>query len=76
MTEKKKRTYSREFPRSWPRTTIAADWAPRGLKKAAQKKAKAQGISLRLKILRLLAEDTGWEESATSSSGADHAAGR
>jgi hypothetical protein len=66
---KTKRIYSREFPRSETRSTIAADWVPEGLKRAAQRKAKHEKISLRTVILRHLSAWAGWTPPPESHSG-------
>jgi hypothetical protein len=73
---KPKRIYSREFPKTaQQRATITADWAPPELKKAAQRKARQERVSLRTVILRHLADWTGWK-APTSSPGAGGAATR
>jgi hypothetical protein len=51
---KRKRAYSREFPTGGVRRKLDIDWVPPSLLVSAKAKARRQGVSLRVAILRLL----------------------
>lgn len=61
MPSRRKRGYSNEFPTGvQPNRKIGVDWVPPKLLRAARARAKREGISLRVQILRLL---TAWVQS-------------